>query len=165
MLGSTEPKKRFIASVVATKYSYLCAVRGGGIWLKMGHRAAQSRKSSFLLLPVSLCQKNGIGWFDVSADARIHCKFDDVFSLWLTAVQTRTCPAWETSHSVLPLMHDNYRKETLHLAGKRGGGGVQHHCICVLQNVQQPAASDSLIWCGSSIWKRKLLVSERFPVG
>lgn len=150
MLGSAEPKKRFIASGVATKYSYPCAVRGGGICLKMGHRAAQSRKSSFLLLPVSLCQKNGFGWFDMSADARSTVKFDDVFSLWLTAVQTRPCPAWETSHSVLPLMHGRYRKETLHLVGKHGGGvggGAASLHLCPSE-----CAAASCKWWSNLMW-------------
>lgn len=40
----------------------------------MGQKAAQSRKSSFLLFSVSVCQKNGIRWFDVNADAKIQGK-------------------------------------------------------------------------------------------
>lgn len=161
MVGSTEPKKRFIASGVATKYPYLCAVRGGGIWLKMG----SVRESSFLLFPVSLCQKNGNGWFDVSADARMHCK------IWSCLFPLTNCSAdLEPVLLGRPLTVCSHRRTAgvgdFAFGGKRGVCVcVQRRCICALQNVQQPAADDSLIWCGSSIWKRKLLVAERFPVG
>lgn len=37
--------------------------------------------------------------------------------------------------------------------------------VCALQSVQQAAANAALIWFGGSVWKRKLRVSDRLPVG
>lgn len=149
----------------------------GGIWWKRNQKdLLLFRRGSPPPPPSSLLEKNNIWWFSMSQALMLKppVKSDHSFnpcqSVW-GPEKSRICLVSEISQKTILQMPGSCRcsvsgSEIENLFGCWWTVGcVQSFYVCALQSVQQLSADAALIWCGGSVWARKLQVSDWLPVG